>query len=208
MGSSRNRPAPGPPGGDRRHGPGHRRRRPRRRRPAGPDPTPHHRGGGTGNAAVRFAARWKDSRRGGGAVNRLDCQRSSRTYGDEDDACGRYLRVPPRAALRRTGRVCQRIAVRSCRLRALAHPCPLPPGRVPGRINLLDLQQDAGSDSSAAPESAADGSQRPRAHPQGQSAEPTPLQRVRRAHRLRPGGADLGARTGEGPENVKTRLVK
>ena len=80
MGSSRNRPAPGPPGGDGRHGPGHRRRRPPRRRPAGPDPPPHHRGGGPGNAAVRFAARWKDSRRGGGAVNRLDCQRSSRTY--------------------------------------------------------------------------------------------------------------------------------
>ena len=80
MGSSRNRPAPGPPGGDRRHGPDHRRRRPRRRRPAGPDPTPHYRGGGPGNAAVRFAARWKDSRRGGGAVNRVDCQRSSRTY--------------------------------------------------------------------------------------------------------------------------------
>ena len=47
------------------------------------------------------------------------------------------------------------------------------------------------------------GSQRPRAHPQGQSAEPTPLQRVRGAHRLRPSGTDLGARTGEGPANER-----
>ena len=38
------------------------------------------------------------------------------------------------------------------------------------------------------PKSAAAGSQRPRAHPQGQSAEPTPLQRVRGTHRLRPVG--------------------
>ena len=37
--------------------------------------------------------------------------RSSRVDldGDEDDGCGRFLRVPPRAALRRTGRVCRRI---------------------------------------------------------------------------------------------------
>ena len=154
MGSSRNRPAPGPPGGDRRHGPGHRRRRPRRRRPAGPDPTPHHRGGGPGNAAVRFAARWKDSRRGGGAVNRVDCQRSSRTYQFSTPVgalgsgtgllvwiltemkmmAGALLASPaPSSSASHWSRLPAhrtRVAVRSCRLRALAHPCPLPPERV------------------------------------------------------------------------------
>ena len=73
---------------------------------------------------------------------------------------------------------------------------------------LVRQRAAAGPEPSAAPESAANGSQRPRAHPRGRRAEPTPLQRVRGTHRLRPGGADLGARTGEEPGNVKTRLVK
>ena len=56
---------------------------------------------------------------------------------------------------------------------------------------------------SAATESTADGNQRPRSHPRWQSADQAPLQRVRGTHRLRPGGADLGARTGEGPANKR-----
>ena len=110
----------------------------RPRSPSSPTPTPPPgwtrpdaslpwRGSWERRGTIRCPMEGLPSRRRGGEPGRLSTvvenlsildtrrcarlgHRSSRVDldGDEDDGCGRFLRVPPRAALRRTGRVCQR----------------------------------------------------------------------------------------------------